>query len=204
MMRRILSGVAMVFICSFAGADDSNWRFFAAAGVANGGDTIAAGTIATVGTNQVLPFEIRPGTGTQFRMGADYRFIDRLTLQGSIGHSVTDPMGMDGSLEFTVTPIELLAFVNLTGGLRLGGGARKSYAEMTGSGKAAGWSGLGTYTSSQGSVVELQYLFSASNANSGYKRSQFGITLRLVTESFTHDSVTVNGDHREIGLALYY
>jgi hypothetical protein len=63
-----------------------------------------SGTITTIGTTQTLPFEIQAGTGTQYRLGADYRFADRLTLQGSIGRAVSDPMGMNGSLTFTVTP----------------------------------------------------------------------------------------------------
>lgn len=86
-------------------------------------------------------------------------------------------MGMDGSLEFTTTPIEFLAFVNFFGELRIGGGVRKSFAEMTGSGKAAGWSGLGAYTSSQGSVVELQYLFSAADTNSKFDMVAFPVLM---------------------------
>lgn len=203
-MKKIMIGLAVACTCTFAQAEGSNWRFFAAAGLANGGDTIVSGTITTIGTNQVLPFEVKPGTGTQFRLGADYRLLDRLTVQGSIGRSVSDPMGMDGSLEFTTTPVEFLAFVNLTDALRIGGGLRKSHAEMTGSGKSAGWSGLGTYSSDQGSVFEVQYLFSDSGARLGSQKSQFGISLRLVKESFTHDSVTFNGDHREVGVSLYY
>jgi O-acetylhomoserine/O-acetylserine sulfhydrylase-like pyridoxal-dependent enzyme len=66
---------------------------------------------------------------------------------------------------------------------------RKSYADMTGTGVSANWSGIGSYSSSGGSVVEAQYLFATSEAMPGAQKSQFGISARWVNESFTH-----NGD----------
>lgn len=201
-MKKLLVSLALMGVCAVAQAQaqTSKWRFFAGVGLSNGGETIAAGTITTIGTTQVLPFEIQAGTGTQYRLGADYRLADRVTLQGSIGRSVSDPMGMNGSLTFTLTPVELLGFVNMTDSLRIGAGVRKSSAEMTGTGISASWSGNGSYSSSGGSVVEAQYLF----AMPGAQKSQFGISARFVNESFNHNSVTFKGNTYEVGLALYY
>jgi hypothetical protein len=205
-MTKLLISLALMGVCAAAQAQaqTSKWRFFAGVGLSNGGETIAAGTITTIGTTQVLPFEIQAGTGTQYRLGADYRLADRVTLQGSIGRSVSDPMGMNGSLTFTLTPVELLGFVNMTDALRIGAGVRKSSAEMTGTGISASWSGNGSYSSSGGSVVEAQYLFATSEAMPGAQKSQFGISARFVNESFNHNLVTFKGNTYEVGLALYY
>ncbi len=203
-MKKTVAGLTLLGVCFLAQAQPSKWRFFAGVGLSNGGETIMSGTITTIGTTQTLPFEIQAGTGTQYRLGADYRFADRLTLQGSIGRAVSDPMGMNGSLTFTVTPVELLGFVNITESLRIGAGLRKSYADMSGTGVSANWSGIGSYSSSGGSVVEAQYLFATSEAMPGAQKSQFGISGRWVNESFTHNTTTFKGNTYEIGLALYY
>ena len=203
-MNKLVVGLAVMSVCALAQAQNSNWRFFVGMGLSNGGETIASGTITTIGTTQVLPFEIQAGTGTQYRVGADYRLADRVTLQGSIGRSVSDPMGMNGSLTITLTPLELLGFVNITDALRIGAGVRKSSAEMSGTGISANWTGVGSYSSSGGSVVEAQYLFATSEAKPGAQKSQFGISTRFVNESFKHNSVTFKGNTYEVGLALYY
>lgn len=203
-MNKVLAGLVVCGACALAHAEDSNWRFFAAAGMSNGGDTIASGTITTVGSGSVVPFEIKPGTGTQFRVGADYRLSEGLRLQGSIGRAVSDPMGMNGSMEFTTTPVELLGFVNLTDAFRLGGGLRKTYARMTASGVSAGWSGVGDYSSTLGTVLEAQYLFSTSEAKPSTSKPQLGLSVRWVNESFSHDADTFSGRHYEVGVAFYY
>lgn len=203
-MNKLLIGAAMVGACTLAHAEGSKWRFFAGVGFSNGGETIASGTITTIGTTKVLPFEIQAGTGTQYRVGADYRISDRLALQASVGRSVSDPMGMNGSLTFTTTPVELLGFVNITEALRVGGGLRRTSADMTGTGVSAGWSGNGSYASTGGTVLEAQYLFATSEAKPNFQKPQFGISIRFVNESFSHDSVTFNGNTYEVGLVLYY
>ncbi|MDP3650426.1 MAG: hypothetical protein Q8R67_01965 [Rhodoferax sp.] len=203
-MKKVLAGLLVCGACVLAHAEGSNWRFFAAAGMSNGGDTIASGTITTVGSGSVVPFEIKPGTGTQFRVGADYRLSEGLTLQGSIGRAVSDPMGMNGSMEFTTTPVEFLGFVNLTEAFRLGGGLRKTYARMTASGISAGWSGVGDYSSTLGTVLEAQYLFSASEGKSSTAKPQLGLSVRWVNESFSHDGANFSGRHYEVGVAFYY
>lgn len=198
-MKKILVAMAAVFACAVVHAEGSNWRFFAGLGIGNGGDTITTGTVTTIGTNNPNHFEIKPGSGLQYRMGLDYRLASRLFLQASIGYSADDPMGMNGSLTFITIPTEFLGFVGLTESLRIGGGVRNSSAEMKASGLAAGWAGAGTYSSTPGGVVEAQYL-----GKVGAQGSQFGVSARYVSESFSHNGVSFSGNHYEIGLVLYY
>jgi hypothetical protein len=203
-MKKMAVALALVGMCALANAEGSNWRFFAGLGVANGGQTINSGNITNTTTGNLIPYDVKTASGLQFRLGADYRIASRLTLQGSIGYSANDPMGNNGSLTFTTIPVELLGFLNLTDALRIGGGVRKTSAEMTATGVAANWPEVGTYSSTTGAVVEVQYLFPISSGQSSYQKSQFGISLRYVTESFSHNSVTYDGNHYEVGMALYY
>ena len=203
-MKRAMTALALLAVCLLARADGSNWRFFAGLGIANGGESISSGTITNVSTGLQTPYDVRTGTGLQYRLGTDYRIAGRLTLQGSIGYSANDPMGNNGSLTFTTIPVEILGFVNLTEALRVGGGVRSTSAEMKGSGVSSGMSVIGTYASTVGTVAEAQYLFPLPNSTPGYQNSRFGVSLRYVTESFTHNSQTYNGNHVELGMALYY
>ncbi len=201
-MKRTMTAVAVMAACACAHAEGSNWRFLLGMGLANGGEQITEGTITTVGTSDVRQFQIKTGDGLQFRVGADYRLMPRFSLQASVGYSSTAPMGMNGSLTFTTMPVELLAFLDLSNSLRIGGGVRKTQADMKATGVAEGWIGAGTYTGSDGGVVELQYLtpFSAQD------KTQFGVSLRYVTETFTHDrtGTRFNGNHYELAAALYF
>jgi len=201
-MRRTIAAVAVMAACACAQAEGSNWRAFASVGLAGGGEQITEGDIVQRGTTSYHHFQIKAGDGLQFRAGADYRLLPRLTLQGSVGYSANAPMGDNGSLTFTTVPVELLAFVDLTNSLRIGGGARKTRADMKATGVAENWPETGEYESSGGGVVELQYLsgFSAQD------KTQFGISLRYVTETFTHSRTgfRFNGNHYEVAAALYF
>ena len=203
-MKKMAVVLALMGVCALANAQASNWRFFAGLGIANGGETISSGNITNTTSGLQTPYDVKTAGGLQFRLGTDYRIAPRLTLQGSIGYSVNDPMGYNGSLTFTTIPVELLGFVNLTEAMRIGGGVRKTSAEMTATGVASNWPEVGTYSSTTGAVLELQYLFPISAGEAGYQKSQFGVSLRYVTESFSHNSVTYSGNHYEIGMALYY
>jgi hypothetical protein len=201
-MKRTVTAVAVMAACVCAHAEGSNWRFLAGIGIAGGGEQITAGTITTIGTTESRPFQINVGDGMQFRVGADYRLLPRVTLQGSVAYSTTGPSGTNGSFTFTTVPLEFLGFIDITTSLRLGGGVRKSQADMKTTGVAEDWIGSGTYTGSDGGVVELQYLtpFSAQD------KTQFGVSLRYVTETFTHDrtGTRFNGNHYELAAALYF
>ena len=179
-------------------------RFFVGAGMAGGPDTIFSGTITTQGTTQVLPFQVTAGGGPQFRIGADYRLGDRITVQGAVGMYASEPMGINGSVTLSNNPVELLAFVNLTDAFRVGGGIRKSFARMAATGVAESWSGTGYYDSNVGSVAELQYLFASDEAKPGRSRAQFGVSARWVNETFTNNASSYSGNHYELGLVLYY
>ena len=203
-MKKFAVTIAMVGVCVASHAQSTNWRFFGGAGIANGADTIFSGTITTDGTGRVVPFQVTVGSGTQYRFGADYRVAERFTLQGAVGFHTEDPAGYDGSVTFSNTPVELLAFVNVTDAFRLGGGVRQSFAKAAATGKAEKWSGVGRYDSTVGSVAELQYLFAKDDAKPAFNKTQFGISARWVNESFTHDASTFSGNHYELGLVLYY
>jgi opacity protein-like surface antigen len=201
-MKKTMMAVAIAAACACAQAEGSNWRAFASIGLAGGGEEITEGDIVQQGTNSSHHFQIKAGDGLQFRVGADYRLLPRLTLQGSVGYSNNAPMGYNGSLTFSTMPVELLAFVDLTDSLRIGGGARKTRADMKATGVAENWPEVGIYDSSAGSVVELQYLSALSARN----KTQFGVSLRCVTETFTHSRTgfRFNGNHYELAAALYY
>lgn len=199
-----LVSMAILLTMGAAQAEGSNWRFFGGLGLADGGDIISRGIIVTQGTNKELPFEIKSGGGTQYRAGLEYRLLERLSVQGSIGVSVADPMGYNGSLTFSTVPVEVMAFVNITEGARIGFGARKTNARMAGTGVAANWPELGTYDSNGGTVVEAQYLFGNASARAGTERTQFGISLRVVDEKFTKNAVSIGGKHYEVGASLYF
>lgn len=203
-MKKTAAALALAALAMGASAQESPWRFVAGLGYANGGEKIASGTITTIGTNHVVPYDIQAGTGFQFRLGAEYRLSDRVALQATLGHSSSDAMGIDGSYEFTVVPLELMGFVDVASGFRIGLGARQSSAELRGTGVAANSPVNGTFVSSQGAVLEVQYLFANGTAPRSNAGPQFGISLRGVNETFTHTLGTLNGNHVELGVVVYY
>lgn len=203
-MKKLIVCVAMAGASLAAHAQESNWRFFGGLGAASGGEEITSGTITVIGTTQTIPFSVGPGDGIQKRIGFDYRVADRFTLQASIGHMSSEPQGINGSYDFTVVPVEFMGFVDIAYGLRFGAGIRKSSAELRGKGVVANSPVNGTFKSDGGTVVELQYLFSNGERKTGKSVPQFGISLRSVSEKFNHALGELNGNHKEIGLAIYY
>jgi hypothetical protein len=203
-MKKVLLAIAILAGSMAATAQISPWRFVAGVGYADGGEKIVSGTITTIGTNKVTPFDIQSGIGFQARMGAEYRLTDRFSIQGSIGHSASEAMGIDGSLDFTTIPLELMGFAELGMGFRVGAGLRQSHAELRGTGKTEGFPLNGNYVGNQGSVVELQYLFDNGTGQNGASPTQFGLSMRSVMETFTHTLGTLKGDHYEVGVVLYY
>jgi opacity protein-like surface antigen len=204
-MRLALIAASMVLASiTTAQAQEANWRIVAGFGYANGGETIRSGTITTIGTNKVTPFDIEAGSGVQVRLGADYRLTDKVTVQATIGHASSDPMGMNGSYDFKVIPLELMAFLEPMNGYRIGAGVRKSSASLSGKGVVVDDPANGDYSSSAGAVLELQYLFNSGTNSAKSPNGQFGLGLRAVRESFSHPLGTINGDHYEIAAVLYY
>ncbi|NVO05359.1 MAG: hypothetical protein HXX19_05175 [Rhodoferax sp.] len=203
-MKKAWIAAAVLAACTGAQAQDSNWRIFAGIGYASGGEKITSGTVTNVSTGLVIPYDIQAGTGFQQRLGAEYRLSERITLQASIGHSTSEAMGFDGSYDFTTIPFEFMGFAEIAGGFRIGAGARQSSAELRGTGKAANSPVNGTFVSTQGAVLEVQYLFANPGARPGKPGPQFGLSLRGVNETFSHTLGTLNGNHVEVGAVLYY
>jgi len=189
---------------SVAHADDSPWRVYAGGGIATGGDTVYKNIIVQEGTNLVIPFEIKTGTGIPMRVGAEYRLSAPFSVRASLGRKVSDPMGYNGSATFTTTSTEVMGLFNVTNALRLGLGARQSTAVMQATGIVSNIEEIGSYNGKNGAVVEVQYLFSNDAAHPRSRQPEVGVTLRVVNEAFQRDSVNFNGDHYELGLALYF
>jgi len=205
-MKKIMLGMVLAAMTAATHADDgSNFRFYAGIGISHGGDSLGSGEIVPEdgNTGATIPFNIRPGTSAELRVGADYRLADRFHIQGAIGYADQSPQGTNGSLDFRETPIELMGFVNVVEGLRFGAGLRKSYAEFSGTGVASDWPGLGRYTSSHGSVLEVQYLLS-SDGKYDSQHGLGGFSLRVVNETLNHDDFSINGHHYEFGGVFYY
>lgn len=200
-MKKLITCIAVLGASLAAHAQESNWRFYGGLGAASGGEQIASGTVVEIGSGKVVPFSIGPGDGIQKRIGADYRISDRFTLQGSIGHTSSEPTGYNGAWDFTVVSAEFMGFVDIYAGLRLGAGLRKSSAELRGSGVTADAAVNGVFTSKGGAVVELQYMLVGADKPKG---PQFGISLRAVTEKFNHTLGELNGDHKEVAMVVYY
>lgn len=196
--------IVLGVLSGLAHADESPWRVYAAVGLSTGGETLASGTIVQDGTKKKVPFEIKPGTGIPVRLGAEYRISAPFALRAALERTGTDPMGYNGSLTFTNTAAELMGLFSITPSIRLGAGVRQSTGVLEGSGVASNLPVLGTYTSSGGTVLEAQYLFHTDAARPQSRQPQVGVTLRLVSESFNGNDTTLNGDHYEVGLALYF
>lgn len=92
----------------------------------------------------------------------------------------------------------------MTESFRVGAGVRKTMAEMKGTGVASAWTVNGSYSGSAASVVKAQYLFGSGDAKTSAQRTQFGISIRAVNETLTHDGFSINGNHYEVGAALYF
>jgi hypothetical protein len=189
---------------SLAHAQSSNFRFYGGVGFADGGETITAGDIVTQGTNKLTPYTIEAGGGSQWRAGLEYRLLDQVSLQASVGYVVSDPMGYNGSLTYTAVPFELLGFFNITESIRLGGGLRKTSANIRGTGVAQNWAVTGSYSGEPATVLELQYLFGPANTKQNRQHTQFGFSARAVQEKLEHSGQSINANHLELGIAIYF
>jgi len=54
---------------------------------------LLSGTIVKDSTNKTVPVDIRPGTGIQLRLGAEYRTSNPFALRASVERTVSNPMG---------------------------------------------------------------------------------------------------------------
>jgi hypothetical protein len=197
--RIVLSLLALSSLCAIA--QESKWSLVTAVGWANGGEEIISGDIIDRNNSaRTIPYAIKAGNGLQVRLGPEYRFNDAFSVQATVGRSVNDPMGYNGSLTFTTTPLEVLANYKLTKNVRVGFGARKTYADLKGTGVAANYPILGSYDGSLGSVLEFSYLVPIPN----HEGSTFGGYVRFVNEKLKFQQFELNGNHYELGIAAQY
>lgn len=222
-MKKFMMAAGLLF-CLSAHADDSPWRTFLGLGVTFGGDALAKTQVTDRLTGETIAINLSAGgiLGT-FSVGAEYRFTPWVALRasGSLGRQGTsqyekgtyDPdtqryqggHSYDGGLTFTTLSSEVTGFLSLTPALRIGLGARQSVGELAGTGSLASLAGTGGYSAKPATVVELQYLFGTSMSMAEQaKKSAWGVNLRAVQESFTHDGTLFNADHVGVGLIGYF
>lgn len=195
---------ALAFASLSATAQESKWGLVAAVGWADGGDEIFAGQLVDVSNPaKVTDFNIKTAKAVQLRVGPEYRFNDRFSVQATVGRSVSDPMGVNASLTFTTTPVEVIANVKALPNVMIGIGGRKTFADLKGTGIAANYPILGSYDSSGGAVLEFKYLFSVPSKSSQFNAA-LGAHARFVSEKFTFQKFELNGNHYELGLTLHY
>lgn len=222
-MKKLIT-TAGLLACLAAHAEESPWRTFMGVGVTFGGDSVAKAQVTDRLTGQTTAINLSAGGVLgSFSGGAEFRFTPWVALRASVslGRQGTsqyeagtyDPAtqryqgghSYDGGLSFTTLSSEVTGFLSVTPALRIGVGARQSVGELAGTGTLASLAGTGGYSAKPGSVIELQYLFGTSMATTerSPKRS-WGLNLRAVQESFTHEGSLFNADHVGIGLIGYF
>ncbi|CAM8628329.1 hypothetical protein MCEZEM1_03156 [Comamonadaceae bacterium] len=204
-MRSIAIAAIAIAITSSAAAQsrDANlpsaspWQFFGSIGwnFGDGSSDLVKGTY-TNGS----PFAIKAGNGLAVAAGASYALNTSTDMQVSVGHERTSTSSPDGEFAFTRVPVELLGFYNLGDHWRLGGGLRlATSARLESSGSVAA---VGNYTFSPkpGYVLEAQYL-TKRNAN---PLGRFGISFKLVDESFEYAPTNYTAKGHHLGVSLVY
>ena len=204
-MRSIAIAAIAIAISSGAAAQSRNaelqtaspWQFFGSMGwnFGDGSSDLVKGTY-TNGS----PFAIKAGNGLAVAAGVSYSLNANTDLQFSVGHERTTTASSDGEFAFTRVPVELLGFYNLGDHWRLGGGLRLATSarlESTGS-----VSSVGNYTFSPkpGYVLEAQYL-TKRKAN---PLGRFGISFKLVDESFEYAPTNYTAKGHHLGVSLIY
>jgi hypothetical protein len=205
-MRSIAIAAIAIAITSSAAAQSrdaslpsaSPWQFFGSIGwnFGDGSSDLVKGTY-TNGS----PFAIKAGNGLAVAAGASYALNTSTDVQVSVGHERTSTSSPDGEFAFTRVPVELLGFYNIGDHWRLGGGLRlATSARLESSGSVAA---VGNYTFSPkpGYVLEAQYL-TKRHAN---PLGRFGISFKLVDESFEYapTNYTARGHHLGVSLVYY-
>jgi len=197
-MKKIAMAALLGLACVGAQAqEESKYHWFGSLGGSFGGDTLASGTYTNGQT-----FSIKAGDGLLLSGGLSFPVTDQLDLQASLGYHSTSTNANNGKIEFTRMPVELLAFYNLEGKWRLGGGARSATGAKLSTSGAAGSLGSYEFTPSLGVVLEAQYFFDKA----GSSKAKFGVNVRYISESFEEkvSKSKVNGDSLGAGFFFYY
>lgn len=205
-MKNWLICFMMAATATAAQADAPRFRVHGSVAYAQGGDPLISEVYDTGQT-----FELIAGTGWVWTVGADFRITDSIAIQGSVGHQRNRAIGSNFNFDFQRQPVELLVFYAASEHVRLGLGARKvQNAKLTGNelSAAINHKATGSYDSSVGQVLEVQYLFSPPSLTE--RKLVTGMNLRFVRENFTQaeesggTGVAKKGDHIAIGLVFYY
>ena len=194
MKKRFL--VVLCLMASGAWAQESRLQFTGSGLVTNGGDKLYQVTYNTGDTS-----DITAGGTYQFNAGASYSLSPVVDLQITVGYHTSTSNAINGSIDFTRWPVELLGFYQLNNQFRIGGGLRQSLNTKTAVSGVG--SGLPTFEfkSNPGGVIELQYLLNTHQNSAMYSTINF----RYVAESFTEKSTStkINGNHIGVGLSFY-
>jgi hypothetical protein len=203
-MKKGLIGLLLACAAATVYAEVPRVRLYTNVGYGLGGDTLLSGQY--IGGSG---FRLRTGQGPVLAVGADIRLADRLTLQGSLGYQRDSMEAANGNVSFHRWPVELLGFYSINQQVRVGMGVRKTQnVKVKAEGVGAGIDIEGSYNSSAGAVLEVQYLFDVPATVD--RKLIVGMHLRYVQESFTQeDSGTgpkekKKGNHVALGLVFYY
>ncbi|BDT70704.1 hypothetical protein os4_02110 [Comamonadaceae bacterium OS-4] len=210
-MRSIAIAAIAIAITSSAAAQSrdaslpsaSPWQFFASFGynLGDGSEEIIKGNYVDTSGNKVGEFSVKAGNGLAVAAGASYSITDKADVQFSIGHERASTHGSDGDFTFTRVPVELLGFYNVGDHWRLGGGLRLATSARLESFGSVAAVGNYTFSPKPGYVLEAQYL-TKRNAN---PLGRFGISFKLVDESFEYapTNYTARGHHLGVSLVYY-
>lgn len=200
-MKKQLLACVLVGFAAVSHAQDekpSDWRFVGRLGVGFGGENIEQGYY--VGGKY---WELSTGSGMKYALGADYRLAPKVVVQATLGRDISTVPADQGDQYFSRNPVEILGLVDITNAIRMGVGVRQSTnAAVVANGAYVTDPMNGAYDASPGFVFEAQYIISASEKAGS--RSQFGVSLRFVSETFKKSGMTFKGDHGELAFVLNY
>lgn len=192
-MNKLFLAATLAFGTTFgAQAADANApiRFLAGFGMTYGGDTLV-----TVPYTDGTTDNITAGGLFHFYAGGEYRASDRVALQATLGYHSHRTNGSDGSVRFDRVPVDLLAMVNVTPNVRIGGGAQIVLSpQLKGTGVVSNVNVK--FKNTVGGVVEGEYVFAQS----------LGLKLRYVAENFRpkNGGETQSGNHVGVMLSYYF
>jgi hypothetical protein len=170
-------------------------RFLFGLGLTTGGDTITHVTFTN--TNGVTD-KVTAGGDIQFHAGAEYRLMDSVTFQTTLGYHMDTVRGVNFAVAFTRIPLELMGYYHLGDSFRVGGGARwiaHSAYDRSGSATVPF---RDTFANTTGLVIEGEWLATP----------YIGLKLRRVTgEKYvpsTEPTITFKGDHVGVFMNFYF
>jgi hypothetical protein len=164
-------------------------HFFVGLDAGGGGNTLAD-VPYTNGSSQA----IKAGGGVQFKGGIEYRFTPSVAMRGSLGYEVDTTHATNGSVTFSRWPLEVIALWSASEKIRVGAGVRKVTSAKLESDGVASSVGNHSYDSDPGLVLEAEYLLG----------SHAGISLRAMSDKYTYQGKSIDGNHVAVGVNWYF